>query len=182
MECPICYETVTEDKWQQLECPHALCKICLSRLHHRICPLCREPIAFPYRQRLLPSVNDVNLDNWDLDLINVAWQNVDNYSFEFGIEINLNYLDRVDRVERVEVRRRQRSHRQREQEQDRAVEARAFIPLVVSDVDMQEILRGVDILPENVTLPSSESDRERQKHRNGRNRWKNQNAHITSRR
>lgn len=59
MECPICYELVTGDKWQNLECRHALCKFCLGRLQKHICPLCREPIIF-YEQYFSQNNNNLH--------------------------------------------------------------------------------------------------------------------------
>jgi len=41
MECPICYDSGTLD---ELKCSHTVCKLCISKLINRICPLCRAPI------------------------------------------------------------------------------------------------------------------------------------------
>lgn len=45
MECPVCYETVAEEKRQILECMHFLCQSCLSKLRAPTCPLCRATIT-----------------------------------------------------------------------------------------------------------------------------------------
>jgi len=45
MECRICYESVTEDNIEVLECMHSLCQSCLGNLRHRLCPFCRAPIG-----------------------------------------------------------------------------------------------------------------------------------------
>lgn len=45
MECRICYETVTEDNIEVLECIHSLCQSCLGKLRNRLCPFCRTPIG-----------------------------------------------------------------------------------------------------------------------------------------
>jgi hypothetical protein len=44
MECPICYETITIEQYQHLECSHIICKTCTSKLQQCLCPLCRAPI------------------------------------------------------------------------------------------------------------------------------------------
>lgn len=44
MECNICYENVTEDNIEFLECSHSLCQPCLSKLRNSLCPFCRAPI------------------------------------------------------------------------------------------------------------------------------------------
>lgn len=46
MECPICYENVTDNgDMIRLECLHALCRRCLGKLEKRLCPYCRTDIA-----------------------------------------------------------------------------------------------------------------------------------------
>ena len=47
MECRICYESVTGDNIEILECTHSLCQSCLGNLRHRLCPFCRTPIGGP---------------------------------------------------------------------------------------------------------------------------------------
>ena len=55
MECRICYENVTQDNLEILECAHSLCQSCLGNLRQRVCPFCRTPIQSP-SEPLLPIV------------------------------------------------------------------------------------------------------------------------------
>lgn len=45
--CPVCLDTDSDYKenliW--LECLHPLCTVCLKKLKHKICPLCRNGIS-----------------------------------------------------------------------------------------------------------------------------------------
>ena len=46
MECPICYENVTDDRDMiRLECMHTMCMRCLGKLEKRLCPYCRTDIT-----------------------------------------------------------------------------------------------------------------------------------------
>jgi hypothetical protein len=158
MECPVCYEKVTEDNCQDLECSHSLCKLCLSRLHQRICPLCRAPITFSYVQRLLPAVEDTDEDN--------EWESTHSYEFEFSVEVRIPHIQR------------RRRRRRRERNRVRDISDDSVIPVVVSEVHMAEILLGVSITTEDDFPLVSKSDRYKQKVRQGRNRWKSQNRHT----
>lgn len=61
MECPVCYEMTSKCDYQELECTHSLCKLCLKRLQQNNCPLCRNPITNNYNQ--LPA----NTYDWSQD-------------------------------------------------------------------------------------------------------------------
>ena len=72
MECRICYETVTEDNIEVLECIHSLCQSCLGKLRNRLCPFCRTPIgglALPPSPTETPPPLLLHLDvSWDIVL------------------------------------------------------------------------------------------------------------------
>lgn len=61
MECPVCYETVTGDKINVLDCAHSFCIICISKLLAPKCPLCRTPIV-------KPNINNWNDDSYIIDV------------------------------------------------------------------------------------------------------------------
>ena len=43
IECPICLETIGNDKLQINNCGHLMCKDCYNRLQEKKCPVCRRP-------------------------------------------------------------------------------------------------------------------------------------------
>ena len=65
MECRICYETVTKDNIEFLECTHSLCQSCLSKLRNSLCPFCRAPIGSvqvtPVLEQPTPISNPIRL-------------------------------------------------------------------------------------------------------------------------
>lgn len=165
MECPICYDTVSEDKYQKLECIHSLCKLCLSRLHQRACPFCREPISFSFIQMLLPTNNDDDNVTWNLDDMNSG----DDYNF-----YELDIYTHIPRQRRMRRRRRSRQMILRDP-------GNTPIPNVVSEIDIIEILHGIkDTQNEQSSQCGSASDKQRQKIRHERNRWRRQQSHITA--
>jgi hypothetical protein len=148
MECPICYEEVTETACQKLECAHSVCKVCFSRLHQCRCPLCRAPITFLSRSNLSDDEQDEGIE----------WENIYTYDFEFSVET---------RMSRINRRRRRR-------ERTRARESNVIpnIPDVISPRHLAEASAAI-IQNERIELVS-EPDKNRQKVRNSRNRWRYQ--------
>lgn len=145
MECRICYETVTEDNLEILECTHSLCQSCLGNLRHRICPFCRTPIGGP----ALPPPRDETLQPLLLHL-----------------DISLDIV--------VQPRRRRRRRPRRRSSPRLQVRA----PQQLDPDDIDDLLNGV-ARPAEVESKNevSVSDRKRQRRRNSRNRWREQNVH-----
>lgn len=160
MDCDICYETVTEDKLQILECAHALCKSCLSKLRNRNCPFCRNPISSMTQQR------EETLETLSIRIVDE--QEVERYDIDIH-----NSLQRFNR-------RRRRDREERERIRD---EIFRNIPREMSEHETQSILTQFNNARINNTLvtmsPISVPDRAKQKHRHERNRYKN-NRHNTN--
>jgi len=59
MECPICYENITDaGDMIRLDCLHSLCRRCLRKLEVLRCPYCRTEISlliFDFLKKSLPS-------------------------------------------------------------------------------------------------------------------------------
>lgn len=161
MECPVCYENVTKDDYQALECLHSICNICFSKLHQRVCPLCRATISVSYDQQISTYMENVNEEF--LDLESVILESIHNYNF--GVELH---------TSRLNIRRRRRNRYERNQNRATAVGFR--IPFV-SNIYIPENI-NVDI--EEIDLFVTESDKYKQKVRQERNRWKNQNHQTFS--
>ncbi len=160
MDCDICYETVTEDKLQILECAHALCKSCLSKLRNRNCPFCRNPISSSAQKR------EETFETLSIRIIDE--QEVEHYD-----------IDIHDNLQRFN-RRRRRNREERERIRD---EVFRNIPREMSEHETQSILTQFNDARINNTLvtmsPISVPDRAKQKHRHERNRYKN-NRHNTN--
>lgn len=169
MECQVCYETATEDDYQELECSHSLCKLCLSKLCQRKCPFCRAPINLPYKEQLLPVQND-DEDFYLNEDDNVGWVDVNIHNFDFSLEIN-NYNQRV----RHRRRRNRRSYRERTVNTDIS-----RIPTIISEEEVNEILNNDSLSGNNSEISKSTSDAIKQKARFKRNRWKYCNSYISS--
>lgn len=166
MECPVCYETAADDKYQTLECTHSLCKLCLSRLRQRICPLCRAPIKISYRRQLLPTAADDEF-NWSPE--DIEWERVNSYEFEFSVEVRTTRLSR-------RRRRRNRSGRNRGTQV-----GLPRIPIIISDANMADMSASVSVPSEEPTPVATENDHRRQKTRYGRHQWREDRAHMISR-
>jgi hypothetical protein len=156
MECPICYETAAVDNCQRLKCPHSICKLCLSKLHQHLCPLCRAPFDFTCEQHFLHTNNEINIE----------WEDISNYDFEFSVEV-----------------RTSNRHRRRRNRRNGIVgnnDSASHVPLAISEVDISEILYETHISRDELIPLMSESDKDKQKVRNGRNRWKEHYTHNTA--
>lgn len=160
MDCDICYETVTEDKLQILECAHTLCKSCLSKLRNRNCPFCRNPISSTTQQR------EETLETLSIRIVDE--QEVERYDIDIH-----NTLQRFNR-------RRRRDREERERIRD---EVFRNIPREMSEYETQSILTHFNNHRINDSLviisPISAPDSVKQKHRHHRNRYKN-NKHNTN--
>lgn len=150
MECLICYESVTADNLQVLECAHSLCHSCLGNLRNRVCPFCRNPIQSSSQQP--PTItND-----------------------QTPVVVHIN----IDLETAIVGRPRRRRRRRRSGLQLPTISpVRVPRQLSVSEVEelnQQTIYTGSISDPRGeVSSPrDSRSDRNRQRCRRARNRWK----------
>lgn len=151
MECHICYEIVTEDNIEFLECSHSLCQSCLSKLRNSLCPFCRAPIRYVQVTPLLetpptPISSPIQL-HVDPDI---------------GSPI------------------RSRRRRQRRERRTLSLES-CPVPLFLNLDEINEILSNLCDTTTSRLEASSTSDTERQKRRSGRNRWRQNIAHNGTR-
>jgi hypothetical protein len=151
MECPICYEISAVDNCRQLQCPHSICKLCLGKLQRHICPLCRAPFNFSHEYSTHDNDNELTVNSSDIE-----WEHISNYDFDFSVEV---------------------STRNRRRRNNRILEVNngvSHTPLVISEVHITEILYDTHTIEDELVPLISESDKIKQKHRNARNRWKEQ--------
>ena len=150
MECGICYEYVSQDNIEILECAHSLCRKCLGKLHSQTCPFCRNPFINNF---LIPSY--------------------DNSDTEYLIEdINLifsNSLRLEQNIIRNRARRNRRNRRRRHQRNN------CHITTSLNPSTPQQI---ENISEENNII--SRNDKNRQNRRHNRNRWNNYHCHMES--
>lgn len=124
MECPICYDSGTLD---ELKCSHTVCKLCISKLINRICPLCRSPID---------DENSIARSSETIDI-----------EFEENFISSEIYTVDFSRPSRRARRRRTREHNREVED----IISRIFtIPLQVSFRDLESIESDVEV-PEQVT-------------------------------
>lgn len=158
MECGICYDTVTEENFKVLECNHSICKCCFSKLRSYTCPFCRTPIP-SYFDQLLPSFESDTEDNFLI--INVY----DDFTDDTPI---------IPRI-RNERRRRRRPRPRNESNQQNS------IPSILTSEEVRSITQQISniIMPnENIIVYNdSISDRNQQRQRTKRNRWRNSRSH-----
>ena len=170
MDCPICYDVVEGDRGQKLDCVHIVCKVCLQRLRSKTCPLCRTPITIPYEQCLLPTTEDE--DELELDLNGFYWENIYGYEFEFSVQIDPSghrrrSLSLSDVTPPPRRRRRRRIHSDSDQPPP-------IVPLIVNP---DEIVPTAPVIETGDIEHRSESDFEQQKTRTRRSIWNNVNRH-----
>lgn len=149
MECRICYESVTEDNIETLECMHSLCQICLGQLRRRLCPFCRTPIGSA--SELLPLTREIDPPSLRLPPPRL-------------LHLDMEVLPLPRRR-----RRRRRARRRRPSSSSPPIRAPMNIdPSVVEEMRVTSLNERVD---ENETK-NSISDKYRQCRRRSRNRWK----------
>jgi len=124
MECPICYDSGTLD---ELKCSHTVCKLCISKLINRICPLCRAPI------------DDENSVALSSEIIEIEFE-------ENFISSEIYTVD----FSRVSRRARRRRTRERNREVEDIISRILTIPFQVSFRDLESIESEVEV-PEQVT-------------------------------
>lgn len=151
MECEICYETVAENDIEILECAHGLCKKCFSLLRTRNCPFCRTII-----RRISAPIAPVNSF-----VEQIVPEN--DYSYD-----GLAYESMI--IESVRFRRRRR--RNYEERQRTRQQSHANIPTTISDIELNHIMDHVSTSPIITSQKHHTSDKNRQKYRHNRNKWK----------
>ena len=150
MECQICYETVTENNLEILECAHGLCKKCFSLLRTSNCPFCRTPI-----KKITP-------EEQPHEIFSIRMFNNEDLEHEYDPII----------IQSVRFRRRRRrNYEQRERLRD---QARTNIPTIISDTEINNILNHVSTSPITDNRKHHISDKHKQKYRHNKNKWKSQ--------
>ena len=140
MECRICYETLSEDNIEILECAHSLCQKCLGNLRQQLCPFCRNPISkSPSTQtlRVNPLINNIPINTAVLHII-------------------------------VAPPTRRRMRRRRRRNLSPMQPPRELSPSDIEVIGLEE---------DNKDYQTSRHDKERQRRRNTRNRWRVQRSH-----
>ncbi len=73
MECPICYEIITSEQYQHLDCSHIICKTCTRKLQQCLCPLCRAPIdPLLCGQNQSSTINQLQLQQYLFSIGNIG--------------------------------------------------------------------------------------------------------------
>ena len=69
--CLVSYDRSRRQPMSLLNCSHSICKLCLNKLEHSICPHCREPFsAAKLNYEVLQAVPEMKRD----DILNEAYQ------------------------------------------------------------------------------------------------------------
>ena len=145
MECRICYEPVTADNIQVLECAHSLCQSCLGNLRSRLCPFCRNPIQSLTQTRTPPPDSPPPI----------------------VVHINVELIDDP-------LPRRRRRRRRRDPNRQIPTSSPITVPNQLTTLEMNEMRRDVEQQARDPRgeVRGSVSDRHRQERRSARNRWK----------
>ena len=156
MECGICYEIVTKDNLEILECAHSLCQLCLGKLRQHVCPFCRNPIG-----------------GSTVSPLHDETQTQTQTQTPRGRNVRLGETPQS----------RRRSRRRRSRRMASSV-TQVNAPQQISSNEINDMINDIaesSNMENEDGNDVSISDNRRQHRRNIRNRWKEQNAHNYTR-